>query len=120
MIEQFAPAFPIIAVVSDSYDLGHAVRALWGRELKPVVDASGSRLVVRPDSGDPTEACMRRSRPSWRPTARQPNGKGFRVLPDHVRVIQDDGVEEASIRPPGHSMRMPGDCRPVTATKPLF
>ncbi|CAN7461607.1 nicotinate phosphoribosyltransferase [Phenylobacterium sp. LjRoot225] len=97
MIEQFAPAFPIIAVVSDSYDLDHAVRALWGRELKPIVDASGSRLVVRPDSGDPTEIVHSTIEALMDAYGATINGKGFRVLPDHVRVIQGDGVEEASI-----------------------
>lgn len=97
MIEQFAPAFPIIAVVSDSYDLDHAVRALWGRELKPVVDASGSRLVVRPDSGDPADVVHATIEALMDAYGSITNGKGFRVLPDHVRVIQGDGVEEASI-----------------------
>jgi nicotinamide phosphoribosyltransferase len=98
MLAQFAPGFPIIAVVSDSYDLDHAVKALWGEALKADVDACGSRLVVRPDSGDPATIVRATIEGLIRAYGFTANGKGFRVLPPHVRVIQGDGVEETSIR----------------------
>ena len=97
MLVQFAPAFPIIAVVSDSYDLDHAVAALWGRALKAEVDASGSRLVVRPDSGDLATIVHATIAALMQAYGFTTNSKGYRVLPAHVRVIQGDGVEEASI-----------------------
>ena len=97
MLTQFAPAFPIIAVVSDSYDLDHAVKALWGKALKAEVDASGSRLVVRPDSGDPATVVRATIEALMQAYGHTTNTKGYRVLPAHVRVIQGDGVEEASI-----------------------
>jgi nicotinamide phosphoribosyltransferase len=97
MLAQFAPAFPIIAVVSDSYDLDHAVKALWGKALKAEVDASGSRLVVRPDSGDPATIVSATVEGLMQAYGFTTNGNGYRVLPAHVRVIQGDGVEEASI-----------------------
>jgi nicotinamide phosphoribosyltransferase len=98
MIERFAPEFPIIAVVSDSYDLDHAVKALWGRELKAKVEASGSRLVVRPDSGHPPTIVRFTIEALMDAYGYTTNAKGYRVLPGHVRVIQGDGVEEDSIR----------------------
>lgn len=98
MLAQFAPTYPIVAVVSDSYDLDHAVKALWGRQLKPLVDASGSRLVVRPDSGHPPTIVRFTIEALMDAYGFTTNTKGFRVLPDHVRVIQGDGVEEDSIR----------------------
>ncbi|HEX4183621.1 MAG TPA: nicotinate phosphoribosyltransferase [Caulobacteraceae bacterium] len=97
MIDQFAPAFPVFAVVSDSYDLDHAVKVLWGRDLKSAVDACGSRLVVRPDSGDPVEVVEATIESLMAAYGSTTNAKGFRLLPPHVRVIQGDGVEEASI-----------------------
>ncbi len=97
MLVQFAPAFPIVSVVSDSYDLDHAVKALWGRALKAEVDASGSRLVVRPDSGDPATVVRSTIEALMQAYGFATNGKGYRVLPAHVRVIQGDGVDEASI-----------------------
>jgi nicotinamide phosphoribosyltransferase len=98
MLRQFAPAFPIIAVVSDSYDLDHAVKALWGEALTAEVDACGSRLVVRPDSGDPATVVRSTILALMEAYGFATNAKGYRVLPPHVRVIQGDGVEEASIR----------------------
>jgi nicotinamide phosphoribosyltransferase len=97
MIRQFAPAFPIVAVVSDSYDLDHAVRDLWGQALKAEVEACGSRIVVRPDSGDPAEIVHRTIEQLMAAYGSTTNAKGCRVLPPCIRVIQGDGVEEASI-----------------------
>jgi len=97
MLTQFAPAFPVIAVVSDSYDLDHAVKTLWGGELKAEVDACGSRLVVRPDSGDPATIVLATVEALMTAYGAAINSRGYRVLPPHVRVIQGDGVEEASI-----------------------
>jgi len=55
MLEQFAGPDKPVAVVSDSYDLWHAIDNLWGRELRDAVIKSGGTLVVRPDSGNPVE-----------------------------------------------------------------
>ncbi|CUH78697.1 putative nicotinate phosphoribosyltransferase [Tritonibacter multivorans] len=87
----------IIACVSDSYDLMRAVREYWGTELRDAVLARDGVLVVRPDSGDPVdivpaviEALMEKFGYSETP-------KGFRILPDQLRVIQGDGVNKTSI-----------------------
>lgn len=98
MLDQFAPSYPIVAVVSDSYDLDHAVKTLWGRKLKAKVDACGSRLVVRPDSGHPANIVRFTVEALMDAYGYRTNAKGFRVLPDNIRVIQGDGVEEDSIR----------------------
>ena len=98
MLDRFAPEFPVIAVVSDSYDLDYALKKLWGRELKDKVYASGSRLVVRPDSGHPATIVRFTIEALMDAYGFVTNARGFRVLPDQVRVIQGDGVEEDSIR----------------------
>lgn len=46
----------IVSVVSDSYDVYNACEKLFGDELHDLVvqrSNSNSRLVIRPDSGDP-------------------------------------------------------------------
>lgn len=53
----------LVACVSDSFDVFKACRDYWGDELKSLIKGriSGDtwgRLVVRPDSGDPTETCV--------------------------------------------------------------
>jgi len=84
-------------VVSDSYDIFHAISEHWGKTLRDEVIASGATVVVRPDSGDPVEVvhrCVSLLNDAFGSTV---NGKGYRVL-NHVRVIQGDGVNPESIR----------------------
>ncbi|MEX1826589.1 nicotinate phosphoribosyltransferase [Luteibacter sp. CQ10] len=97
MLRQFAKPGSLVAVVSDSYDIFHAIREHWGHALREQVIASGGTLVVRPDSGDPVEVvhrCLTLLDDAFGATV---NGKGYRLL-NHVRVIQGDGVNPDSIR----------------------
>ncbi|SCK14671.1 nicotinate phosphoribosyltransferase [Vogesella sp. LIG4] len=96
MLSQFAKPGAILAVVSDSYDVFHAVSELWGDRLRQQVIDSGATVVIRPDSGEPVQVVAEvidRLAASFGTTL---NSKGYRVL-NHVRVIQGDGVNLASI-----------------------
>ena len=97
MLKQFAKPGSIVAVVSDSYDIYHAIREHWGKTLKDEVIQSGGTVVVRPDSGDPVDVvhkCLVLLDEAFGHTV---NSKGFKVL-NHVRVIQGDGINPDSIR----------------------
>ena len=97
MLDQFAQSGGLLAVVSDSYDLWHAVDNLWGDRLKQQIIKSGATLVIRPDSGNPVEivgALLQRLETHFGVTLNQ---KGYKVL-NHVRIIQGDGVNEESIQ----------------------
>lgn len=97
MLRQFAKPGAIVAVVSDSYDIYHAIREHWGRTLKDEVIRSGATVVVRPDSGDPVAVvhqCLELLDEAFGHTI---NSKGYKVL-NHVRVIQGDGINPNSIR----------------------
>jgi nicotinamide phosphoribosyltransferase len=97
MLRQFAKPGSIVAVVSDSYDIYHAIREHWGKALRDEVIASGATLVVRPDSGDPVAVvhqCLELLDEAFGHTV---NGKGYKVL-NHVRVIQGDGINPTSLR----------------------
>ncbi|QWF15656.1 nicotinate phosphoribosyltransferase [Lysobacter capsici] len=97
MLTQFGKPGAIVAVVSDSYDIFHAIREHWGKTLREEVIASGATLVVRPDSGDPVDVvhqCVTLLDEAFGHTV---NSKGFKVL-NHVRVIQGDGINPTSIR----------------------
>lgn len=96
LLQQFAKPGALLAVVSDSYDLKHAVEQLWGRELRAEVIASGATLVVRPDSGEPAEVVAQTVQQLDQAFGSQRNAKGYRVL-DHVRVIQGDGITHETI-----------------------
>ncbi|TAN07815.1 MAG: nicotinate phosphoribosyltransferase [Rhodanobacteraceae bacterium] len=97
MLRQFARPGAVVACVSDSYDLYHAIEAMWGGNLRDEVIKSGATLVVRPDSGDPAEVVHRTLSLLNATFGSRVNAKGYRVL-KHVRVIQGDGVNPDSIR----------------------
>lgn len=97
MLDQFAKPGKIVAVVSDSYDLWHALEKLWGEKLRDAVVQSGATVVIRPDSGHPPEVVLRALRTLDAKFGSTFNKRGYRVL-NHVRVIQGDGVNEDSIR----------------------
>lgn len=82
----------LVACVSDSYDVFKATREYWGKELKDVVLAREGTLVVRPDSGNPTTMPLDIIEILMEQFGYTVNSKGFKVLPDQVRVIQGDGM----------------------------
>lgn len=97
MIKQFGKPGEIFAVVSDSYNIFNACEKLWGEELRQEVIDSGATLVIRPDSGDPEEVCVKVIKILGEKFGYTINDKGYKVL-NHVRIIQGDGVNENTIR----------------------
>lgn len=96
-VEQFAAEGNLIAAVSDSYDIYHAVEDIWGEHLKPQVINSGATIVIRPDSGDPPLIVLRMLQILEAKYGVTINSKGYKVL-KNVRVIQGDGVNPDTIR----------------------
>jgi len=90
LLEQYPTG--LLACVSDSYDIMNAVGNIWGGELKDAVMAREGTLVIRPDSGDPTVMPLDVIELAMEKFGFTTNAKGFRVLPDQVRVIQGDGM----------------------------
>lgn len=88
-------AFPtgLVAVVSDSYDVFHACREIWGRKLKGAVLARDGVLVVRPDSGYPPDVVLRVLQILGEAFGYEMNAKGYKILNPKVRVIQGDGID---------------------------
>ncbi|ASN81541.1 nicotinate phosphoribosyltransferase [Deinococcus ficus] len=97
MVRTFGKPGGIYAVVSDSYDLKHAINVHWGETLKKEVIESGATLVVRPDSGDPPAMVRLAVKALAAKYGTTVNKKGYQVL-NHVRVIQGDGINEDTIR----------------------
>lgn len=97
MLDRFDEDGRLVAVVSDSYDLDNAVANIWCGTLKEKVLRHRGTLVVRPDSGDPVETPVRTLKMLWDAFGGTINGKGFRLLDPHVRVIQGDGMTIDSI-----------------------
>ncbi len=101
MIETFGKNGGIVSIVSDSYDIFNACEKIFGEELKDLIDEQaekfGTRLVVRPDSGDPVKIVEQVIETLMKKFGSSTNSKGYRVLPDHIRVLQGDGINAKSL-----------------------
>lgn len=96
MLKQFAKPGALVAVVSDSYNIYHAVENIWGDELRQNVIDSGATVVVRPDSGDPVKVVTRVAQLLDSKFGSVINSKGFKLL-NNVRIIQGDGINAQSV-----------------------
>lgn len=97
MLKQFGGKGKVLAVVSDSYDLFNAIDHLWGETLRDWVQQMGGTLVIRPDSGNPVEIVPEALERLMARFGSRTNTRGYRVLPDCVRLIQGDGITVDSI-----------------------
>ena len=87
----------IIACVSDSFDIYRACNDYWGGSLKDMVIARNGTLVVRPDSGEPTEVVPKILSILWDKFGGSITNQGYKLLDQHVRVIQGDGINLTSL-----------------------
>lgn len=108
MIEQFGGEGRLVAVVSDSYDFWNAIDNIWGGELRERVQQFGGTLVVRPDSGEPTEVVPEAIERLMARFGYKTNSKGYRVLPACIRLIQGDGISARSIEAILEAMKVRG------------
>lgn len=88
----------LVACVSDSYNIYDACDKIWGQELKNDVLQRKGTLVVRPDSGKPSEVVLKVMEILGSRFSSETNAKGYKVLHPNVRVIQGDGVDYDSIQ----------------------
>ena len=88
----------LVACVSDSYDINHACRNIWGTALREKILARDGTLVVRPDSGEIVPTTLSVLQHLYETIGGYVNNKGFKVLNDKVRVIQGDGCSPETIR----------------------
>lgn len=99
-ILQAFPSGPV-SVVSDTNDVYHACGKIWGGSLYNHVWSgrnTGRVLVVRPDSGNPLRVlpeCLRLLEENF---GSRLNSRGYKLLPDYIRVIQGDGITLPSLR----------------------
>jgi nicotinic acid phosphoribosyltransferase len=101
------PTDKILSLVSDTYNFPRALAAFSGTLTEEVnkrmwdpVNGQFGRVVIRPDSGEPTECVIRALlalslggyNSKTKPIARK--GFGYFVsLPDHIKIILGDGVD---------------------------
>lgn len=88
----------LVACVSDSYNLEKACKEYWGTSLKEKVLKRKGTLIIRPDSGDPIDTVLKTLEILESCFGTTENSKGYKVLPDQVRIIQGDGVDLQAIQ----------------------
>lgn len=93
MIEQYKDS-PLVACVSDSYDLDKAI-SMWGK-LKDKIRANNQTLVVRPDSGDPLEMSVFTAKRLEEEFGASYNKKGYKVL-NNVAILYGDGISSPEV-----------------------
>jgi len=92
MLKQFGGEGKVFANVSDSYNIWNAVTNILGSKLRTQIINSGGTMVVRPDSGDPVTVPIEVIDRLMAMFGYSTNSKGYKVLPDCIRVIQGDGM----------------------------
>ncbi|XP_003380227.1 nicotinamide phosphoribosyltransferase [Trichinella spiralis] len=100
----------LVSVVSDSYDLYSCVEKIWGHELKELVMQRKHHgcVIIRPDSGDPAEVTVKVLEILAKHYPCRMNSKGYKMLPDYLRVIQADGVSYESMGNVLEAMKLAG------------
>ena len=96
ILERYPSGF--VSVVSDSWDIYNACENIWGGVLKDeVLNNKDRTLVIRPDSGEPTVIVPTCLEILGEKMGYSVNDKGYKVLPDNVRMIQGDGITRHSL-----------------------
>ena len=95
MLDQFPTG--LVAVVSDSWNIFEAARSIWGGDLRMKVLERDGVLVVRPDSGNPSEVLPTLCEILGDRFGFRMNAKGYKVLNDKIRVIQGDGIKRHTL-----------------------
>lgn len=95
-LDTYAGEGKMVSIVSDTYSIQNALK-IWGEDLKQKVLNSGGTVVIRPDSGDPTEQVLTVVTTLDKYFGSTVNDKKYKVLNPAVRVIQGDGVNLSKV-----------------------
>ncbi len=93
MLDQYPTG--LVASVSDSYNIFEMCKAWSSEPLRSRVLGRDGTLVIRPDSGTPTTVIIDCLNILMEGFGELTNDKGYRVLPEQVRMIQGDGIDPA-------------------------
>lgn len=96
MLRKYGKKGKIFSAVIDSYDPEQAC-IMWGTVLKDEVLASGAKLVVRPDSGDPVAGSLMCARLMAKYYGYKVNSKGYKVI-NNVGILYGDGINHVTIK----------------------
>jgi nicotinamide phosphoribosyltransferase len=99
-----APTIPgvpkLSACVGDSYNIYNFCKMVCEEPIRSLIESSGGTLVIRPDSGAPSEVLpkileiLEQHLPAG---SVKTNTKGKKVLPPYLRIIWGDGINRRSM-----------------------
>jgi nicotinamide phosphoribosyltransferase len=99
-IEAAGPGM-IVSLVSDSYDYKKAVTDFFCGSARELIirngEEHGSRVVIRPDSGDPVQMVVWTLTELEKHYPIERNERGYKVLPACIGIIYGDGINLESI-----------------------
>jgi nicotinamide phosphoribosyltransferase len=87
----------VALLLTDTYDHENAVKNLLGGELKETIQNFPGLVGARPDSGDVVQVTADTTEWLMESFGYTTNSKGYKVLPDFLRVVQGDGVRRDSL-----------------------
>jgi nicotinamide phosphoribosyltransferase len=88
----------VVGLLSDTYDHENHVRNLLGGELKERIESFGGLIACRADSGDPVLVTAETVEMLMESFGFDINGKGYKLLPPYIRVVQGDGLTIDSLK----------------------
>ena len=94
MINTFGKDGKIVSIVVDGYDVFREVQQIC--TMKDIIVASGARVILRPDSGDPLEIIPRLLKMLEIGFGSKINTKGYKVI-NNVGLLQGDGIDYDSM-----------------------
>lgn len=106
MVEKFGGPGKLVACVSDSFDIFEATR--WWASRYEDIAATGTKLVIRPDSGEPSVVVNQIMSILDSSGCMFTNNKSYRQLKPHIGVIQGDGVNHDEIAVILETMKLNG------------
>lgn len=86
-----------ISLVCDGFDVLNASSNIFGKNLKSKVENRDGFTCLRLDSGDPKATILAVLNILFEKFGYTVNKKGYKQLPDYIRIMQADGVEYDSI-----------------------
>ncbi len=95
MLEQYPRG--IVSIVSDSFDVYRAAREFFGGALKPLVLERDGILVIRPDSGEPTEVLDGLLAILEEKFGCTENAAGYKRLHPKIKLLWGDGINRHSL-----------------------
>jgi len=100
LVERIVPVGvpKLSACVGDSYDIYKFVEMICSQEIQEMIVSSGGTLIVRPDSGDPSEVLPKMFAIFEKHGLVTKNSKNFKILQPHLRIIWGDGINRRSMK----------------------